>query len=490
MAVKSIGRLISQLAGKDPDRPAITHEGRSVSRKELDLRTNRLARAYECRGVKPNDFVAIALPNSIEFYESCMAVWKLGATVLPISSRLPLLEREAIIELANPSLVVGAEPSSHRDLTVLPVGFQPDPDLSDAELPDRVSICARAMTSGGSTGRPKLIVLKQPGAMDPEDEGLAAMKILPDRSQLVSGPLYHASPFLYSMIGLLLGNHIVVMSRFDAEETLRLIEKYKIDLIIMVPTMMHRIWRLGKAKRDQYDLASLRFLIHLGGPCPPWLKQAWIDYLGPKRVIEYYGATEPVGGALITGDEWLTHRGSVGKPTPDTRIKIVGENGKTLGPGEIGEIYMLPLLGGQGSTYKYIGAVGNSIEGGWESVGDMGWLDKEGYLYLTDRKTDMIISGGANIYPAEVEAAIDSHGSVHSSAVIGLPDEDLGQRVHGIVYAPDGVTEEELITHLSNQLVRYKIPRSIEFVTEPLKNDAGKVRRSALIAERIQGKVL
>jgi len=485
MAPISISRTISQLADQDPDRPAISHEGDTISRRQLDLHTNRLARAYQNLGVKPDDNVTIALPNSIEFYESCIAIWKLGATPQPVSAGLPQMEREAIIELVDSSLVVGVEPGSLGGRISLAPGFKPDSRLSDAMLPDRTPINVKAMTSGGSTGRPKLIVTPFPGVFDPEEEYIKAFLMLPEKAQLVPGPLYHNGPFVFSMTGLFLGNHIVVMTRFNAEETLELIERYHVDWIMMVPTMMHRIWRLAEETRDRYDLSSLRILFHMAAPCPEWLKEAWINWLGPERIHELYGGTESSGSTWITGEEWLAHRGSVGKAMSGYRFKIVGGNGETLEAGQVGEIFMLPESG-QGSTYHYIGANADTIEGGWESLGDMGWMDEAGYLYLTDRKTDMIVSGGANIYPAEVEAAIDAHPAVRSSVVIGLPDDDMGKTVHAIVDAPTEITELVLIKHLSDRLVRYKIPRSFEFVSEPLRDDAGKIRRPMLIEARAQ----
>jgi len=348
-------------------------------------------------------------------------------------------------------------------------------------LPDRTARYWKAPTSGGSTGRPKIIVSENPGAFD-FDIALP-LRQQRDRAQLVTGPLYHNGPFSFSMNGLYLGNHIIVMTRFDSEQTLQLIEQYQIDWLMMVPTMMLRIWKLPEATRNQYDLSSLRVMLHLAAPCPPWLKEEWINWLGGDRVHELFGGTEGTGATWITGDEWMSHKGSVGKLMGNSKVKVVDEEGAELPVGEIGEIFLLPE-GGRGSTYHYIGAASEAIEGGWESLGDLGYVDDEGYIYLTDRKTDMILSGGANIYPAEVEAAIDAHPGVRSSAVIGLPDEDLGQAVHGIVDAPDGVTEAELLEFLADLLARYKIPRTIEFVDNPLRDDAGKTRRSALLKER------
>jgi bile acid-coenzyme A ligase len=302
--------------------------------------------------------------------------------------------------------------------------------------------------------------------------------------QLVPGPLYHNAPFSFSMQGLFSGGHLVVMSRFDAEESLQLIERYRVQYAVMVPTMMHRIWRLGENVRARYDLSSLERILHLGAPCPVWLKQAFIDWLGPERVNELYAGTEAQGVTIITGSEWLARKGSVGKAQVGSQIKILDEHGNELPPGQIGEVYMRPK-DGPGSTYKYIGANAKSRDG-WETLGDLGYLDADGYLYLADRQTDMILCGGANIYPAEVESAIDTHPAVRSSAVIGLPDEDLGNAVHAIVDIADAELDAEtLLAHLGEQLARYKIPRSFEFVRSPLRDDAGKVRRSALRSERI-----
>lgn len=482
MAELTIGQAIAWLAEQDPDRPSISHEDRTVTRIELERRTNRLARAYQLLGVRQDDFVTIALLNGIEFYEACIAAWKLGATPQPVSAKLPKAELEAIVELADPALVVGITPGTLEGRKCIAPDFEPDPALPDEHMPLRISRYMKAMTSGGSTGRPKLIVSEAPGVIDTEIESTLGMEW--EGAYLVPGPLYHNGPFAFSVGSFFRGNHIVVMSRFDAEATLELIERHRISYIMIVPTMMHRIWRLDEAVRNKYDLSSLRVLLHLAAPCPAWLKEEWIHWLGGDRVFELYGGTEAQGATWIDGNEWLEHRGSVGKPMEGHNMKILDPDGKELPPGEVGEVFMLPDSG-QGSTYHYIGAEAKSADGGWESLGDMGYMDKDGYLYLADRQTDMILSGGSNIYPAEIEAALDSHPKVGSSAVIGLPDEDMGQKVHAIVQATEPVTDEELIEHLAEILVRYKTPRSFEYVSEPLRDDAGKVRRSALRTERI-----
>ncbi|HKP56638.1 MAG TPA: AMP-binding protein [Polyangiales bacterium] len=479
MATMSIGAAIHWLAQQEPEAPCITHENRTCTRAEFDRRTNRLARAYEQLGVKQDDFVTIGLPNGIEHYEAAVATWKLGATPQPVSPKLPGAERNAIIELARPALVVGVDP---RDVpagtAALPPGFDPAASLSDAPLPDRTAKHFKAPTSGGSTGRPKIIVSAQPGSTDPENPRSRF-------TQLVPGPLYHNAPFSFSMSGLFSGGHLIVMTRFDAEAALRLMAEHRVEFVVLVPTMMHRMWRLGPEVRARYDLTALRRILHMAAPCPMWLKEAFIDWLGPERVDELYAGTEAQGVTTITGTEWLSHRGSVGKAQFGSQIKILAEDGRELPPREVGEVYMRPA-GGAGSTYHYIGATAKSRDG-WESLGDMGYLDEDGYLYLADRQGDMILCGGANVYPAEVEAAIDAHPAVRSSAVIGLPDEDLGQVVHAVVDIADRELDlDSLRDHLARHLVRYKIPRTFELVRTALRDDAGKVRRSALRRERVR----
>lgn len=297
------------------------------------------------------------------------------------------------------------------------------------------------------------------------------------------GPLFHNGPGVWSCQGLLYGNHVAVLPRFDAEATLAAIAEHRADVVYLVPTMMKRILRLPDDVRLSYDLSSLRIVWHLAEPCPPWLKEAWIDWLGPERIYELYAGTEAQGVTVITGTEWLEHRGSVGRPITG-EFMVTDDDGTPLPPGQQGEIWIRRTA--EQPTYRYVGAEPRTLGDGWESLGDIGWFDEDGYLYLADRMADMILCGGSNVYPAEVEAAIQEHPAVRSVAVIGLPDEDKGNRVHAIVEAdPAELSEAELLAFLGDRLVTYKLPRSVEFVDVPLRDDAGKVRRSALRAERV-----
>jgi len=482
MAELAISRIVAHWAAIQPDRVAISHEGETITWSELEWETNRLARVYAELGVGQDDFVTIALPNGIEFFKATLATWKVGATPQPVSARLPKFERDQIIEVGAPKLVVGVSDDDQPGIQSLPVGFEPPAAITGEALDERIATSFKAMTSGGSTGRPKLIVSATPAVWDIDEDRLQTKL---QGSMLIPGPLYHNGPFLWGISALFRGNQVTVTTRFDAEQTLSLIESQQVDIVYMVPTMMQRIWNLPAEVRNRYDLSSLEVLWHLAAPCPAWLKQAYIDWLGASVIWELYGGTEGQGGTVITGEEWLLHRGSVGKPNATCEMIIVDDSGNELTQGEIGEVFMRPITG-PGSTYRYIGAEAKAIEGGYESIGDMGYFDADGYLYLADRQTDMILSGGANIYPAEVEAAIDAYPGVRSSAVIGLPHEDLGNYVYAIVDAPaNDVAQEALLAHLRERLVSYKIPRTIEFSPEPLRDDAGKVRRKALRQARM-----
>jgi len=477
MPTMSIQEALHYWALNNPDRPAVTHDGRTMTRAELDKKSNRLARAYQDLGVGADDLVAVALPNGHEFFEACFAVWKLGATPLALSSKFPMAELAAILQLARPSLLIGL---SAPGILSAPVGFQPASFLSEDPLPVQVAKSWKALTSGGSTGSPKIIISDDPALVDPM--GVCPLPIPSESVAFAPGPLYHQGPFVTSMIALQFGCHVITLSRFDPSVTLTSIEKYRVEFLLLVPTMMNRIWRLPEHERHSVDLSSLRIVVHSAAACAPWLKEAWINWLGAKRLYEMYGSAEAQGSTAIGGEEWLTHRGSVGRPIGGAQFKIVGPDGHILPPREIGDIYVRPP-DGKRPAYHYVGAEPRALDQ-WESVGDMGWMDEEGYLYLADRRVDMMISGGRNIYPAEVEAALEAHPNVESAAVIGLSDEDLGHRLHAIIHLTTPTDDEELRNFCADRLISYKIPRSFERVSISLRDVAGKLRRWELRQQR------
>jgi len=479
----SLGERLRRLALEKPHAPAVSCEAETLDFEALHRRTNRIARGLATHGVKLGDMVTIGLPNSVAFIEACWACWKLGATPQPVSWRLPKAELQAIVELANPPLVIALPGMEADDRPRVGVDDLLALSNDDSDLEDRIAPVLKAPTSGGSTGRPKLILSGSAGVTqaNPTDPGL--WRLDDDDIGLLPAPLYHNGPFGTALAVTTQGGHLVLMPRFDPEATLRAVEQHRATWIYLVPTMMSRIWRLPEEVRAKYDLSSLRTLWHLAAPCPPWLKEAWIEWLGPEVIMELYAGTEAQAVTTISGTEWLAHRGSVGQ-VRSGEMRAVDEAGATLPPGEVGEIYMRRAEDTP-PTYQYLGATARTLPGGWESLGDIGWFDADGFLYLADRRTDMILVGGSNVYPAEIEAAIDEHPLVQSSAVVGLPDDDLGNVIHAIVQAGPGLGADDLHRHLAAQLVSYKRPRSIEFVDEPLRDDAGKVRRTQLRDARI-----
>jgi len=468
---------------KPKDAIAVQHGKETLTWEQLERGANARARAFAAKGVKSGDFVAIGLPNGNTFFETSFAVWKCGATPTSLSWRLPRGEAAAVLDILRPSLVVGGEADWNAP-NVLPASFVPD-RFSDAPLDAPVARYWKAMTSGGSTGRPKVILDHQPAVTDTAAEPPLGM---PSGASLLNpGPLYHNAPFIVSHFALFAGGRVTGLVKFDAEETLRLIEAERVQWVNFVPTMMHRIWSLPEEVREAYDLSSLQIVFHMAAPMPPWLKEKWIEWLGPERIYELYGGTERQGRTVISGTEWLAHRGSVGRIDESCKLRILGPDGKDVAPGESGEIYFLPNAG-PGCTYHYLCAEPKRRADGWESLGDIGRLDSDGYLYLGDRLADMVLRGGANIYPAEVEAALMAHPDVRSCVVVGLPDPEFGQRVHAILELDKTTDAQALVDglgdFLGDRLSRYKHPESYEALDVMLRDDSGKVRRTLLRDER------
>ena len=475
-----LGLIPTYHAKHSPLRTALICGEAELTFEQLDARASQRARLLQAHGVVPNDFVTVALPNGLEFYETIFAIWKLGATPNVVSAALARPELEAILDLVRPRIFIGEPPES--GLPFIAPGSSQHLAYATEALPEAVARHWKAMTSGGSTGRPKVIVDAMPSRWNPK-EGFLLQQ--PGDVILNPGPLYHNAPFHCITMGLFVGATIIEMQRFEPLRALELIDAYGVNWVTMVPTMMHRIWRLGPEVLSRFTLPSLRLMLHMAAPCSAWLKEAWIGWLGGDRIWEYYGTTEATGSTMISGTDWLAHKGSVGRPRAGYELKILDAEGRQCPPHVVGEVYWRPD-GGAGSTYHYIGSSAKRI-GEWETPGDLGSVDEDGYLYLSDRRNDLIISGGSNIYPAEVEAAIEAHPLVRSSAVIGLPDEEWGARVHAIVQLVAGAELDEagLLAFLSDKLTRYKLPKSVEFSSMPLRDEAGKVRRAALRAARI-----
>ena len=447
----------------------------------LDARSDTLARGLKAHGVDAGAYVTISLHNGIDFVETVYAIWKIGAIPQPVSWRLPIDELRAIVELADSALVVACEPLEVGRRVVSPARLR-EAAGGVVDLTYERSPSWKAPTSGGSTGRPKLIVSGSPAVL--QERMIAMWRLRPSDVVLMPGPLYHNAPFSITFPALMNGTQVIVMGRFDAEETLRIIAEQRVTFLYLVPTMMTRIMKLPAEIRGRYDVSSLRMIWHMAAPCPAWLKRAWIDWVGPEVLWELYGGTEGVAFTVLDGNEWLAHPGSVGTVASGLGIEAFAPGGDMLPRGHVGELYMKHDAA-QPLPYRYVGADDRTLEGDWYSIGNFGWLDDGGYLFLADRRSDLILVGGANVYPAEVEAIVDQHPAVQSSCVIGLPDEDLGARVHAIVHAGDDLDEAALRSFLSGRLSKPKMPKSFEFVREPLRDEAGKIRRSALREARL-----
>jgi len=479
-----LGLLLSAQAQATPERLALSLGDTHLSFAAMDKLANRRARHLVLQGLRKGDRVILAMPNRFEYLECAFALWKIGATPCPVSHRLAPAEFSEILALSQARMVIG---SPHLPVPlgqlydidqVLPAG------LDESPLDAAVAEPGKIANSGGSTGRPKLIVDPVPSVWGPDKEGCRRG---PRLTLLNPGPLYHSAPFNTTTMAMAQGTHIICLERFDPEQWCAAVERFQVDYAYMVPTMMARIARWTDPRAQGADLSSIETLLHMAAPCPADIKRWWIDRIGASHVWEVYGGTERIGSTTIDGDDWLNHPGSVGKPRPGHDIVILGEDGTALPPNEVGDIYFRKAAT-VGTGYAYIGSDSRARQD-LDSFGDMGWVDEDGYLYIADRRTDMVLVGGVNIYPAEIEAIIEGQPKVVVCAVIGLPDEDMGNRLHAIVeYASPHdfpASEQALLDALDGQLNPLKRPRSAEFTCEPIRDEAGKVRRSALRAERI-----
>jgi bile acid-coenzyme A ligase len=489
----SYGRRIRMLAEERPDDAALIFAAqaggeRSYSWAELERRSRQVAALLAARGVGQGSLVALGLRNSPEHVIATLAAWKLGACVLPLRWDLPDWERARLLELAKPALVVAADWDA-AGVPVLPLAeLQASESGPAPELPDRVADPARALASSGSTGRPKLILKPGRGETIPGQTLGRVVDTPPGAvTELIPAPLYHTNGFMLVHSVLQNGDRALLMERFDAQRAVELIERWRVQFVTMVPTMLLRIARLPDFARR--DFSSLLAVLQGGAPCPAWLVHAWLERVGPERFFMTYGSTENAGLSRIRGDEWLEHPGSVGRPF-NSEFRILDEDGRELPPGEIGEIFGRSTSAA-GPTFSYVGAPPpRSTPDGFASVGDLGWLDADGYLYIADRRADMVITGGANVFPAEVEAALLEHPGVADAAVIGLPDPEWGQRLHALWQARDPQrppAEEDLLLHCRARLVPYKVPKSFERITALPRSEAGKLSRSALAQERSAG---
>lgn len=469
-------------AAATPDRPAVIMSdglpGLSYGR--LEDRANRGARLLRSLAIKTGETIAYWLPNCPEVFEVYWAGQRAGLYVTPIATALTGAEADYIVENSGARLVVVSPEiaglaSLHRPDGVTVMTVAEWRSALDAQPPEPIADEApgfHMVYSSGTTGRPKGIRLPLPQGAVTDAHQLAVQiesryGLGPGDTYLSPAPLYHTAPLAYTTAAHRLGATVVVMPKFDPEGWLEAVQHYRVTLTQMVPTMFVRLLKLPEATRKAYDLSSLRQVIHAAAPCPVPVKHAMIDWLGPI-LYEYYGGSEGNGSTGITSEEWLKKPGSVGKATWGT-LHICDDAGNELPPGEQGIVYFEG-----GWDFQYLGDPEktrdsrNPLHPTWSALGDIGYLDGDGYLFLTDRKSHMIISGGVNIYPQEVENLLITHPKVADAAVIGVPNPDFGEEVKAVVQPLDPgeatpAFAQELLEFCRANLSPIKCPRSVDF---------------------------
>ncbi|OBI85769.1 class I adenylate-forming enzyme family protein [Mycobacterium asiaticum] len=474
------GAKLQQLAEQQRDDPAITvvaldGTAQALTFAELDARANQWGRALAARGAQTGSMVALAIQNSVHLVLATLGCWKIGAVPIPMHWDLPEWERERVRGVINPAVTV--DDTSRWELDALAAS------QSESPLPTAVSPTANGICSSGSTGVPKVILNLAPSLWIPQQgEPFLAnwTPVAKPQIIMVPAPMYHTNGFA-TLLMLLSGDHLVILEKFDAALFVDTIERYRITNFTATPTMLARVAALPDIR--ERDLSSIVFILQGAAVMPPSLLRTWFELLSPEQIVTAYGMTENLGLTALRGDEWLTHPGSVGRGFRDTEIRILDTDKKPLGPGEDGDIYLrAPMSAG----YRYLGGAPPlpSTEDGFRSAGDIGHLDEDGFLYLVDRRADMIVSGGANVFPAEVESALSGHPAIADVVVIGLSDPHWGRRVHAVVQAAGPVTEQQVIEYAKGRLAPYKVPKTVEFVDAIPRTAATKVNRSAMIAAR------
>lgn len=500
-------------AQTSPDKPAyiMASTGETVTYKQLDDRSNQVAQLFRSLGLKRGDAIAIFMENNASYMEICWAAQRSGLYFTCISSRLTAPEVEYIAGDCGAKLFVTSAamgPVVDELVDMMPgvknrlmvggtrAGYDAYEDKRNAMPAQRIadeSAGTDMLYSSGTTGRPKGVRSPLPdGAIDDMPGLLGLITVLYGANEnsiyLSPAPIYHAAPLRYNMAMHRVGATCIVMEHFDAEEALKLIEKHRITIAQWVPTMFVRMLKLDEAVRKKYDVSSIECAIHAAAPCPVPVKEQMIEWWGPV-INEYYAGTEGNGFCALNSEEWLAHKGSVGKPLMG-EIHIVGDDGEEVAPGDVGTIYF-----GGGGEFEYHNDPDKTKESkhpkGWTTLGDVGRIDEDGYLYLTDRKAYMIISGGVNIYPQEAENMLVTHPKVADVAVIGVPNEDFGEEVKAVVQPMDWDNrgpelEAELIEYCRQNLSKIKCPRSIDFDQELPRHPTGKLYKR-LIRDRYWG---
>jgi long-chain acyl-CoA synthetase len=499
-----------RVAADDPDRIALVDpDGHEHSAGELAARANQISHGLRTLGLDVGDTVAAVMPNSAELLATYLACIQTGIYFTPINHHLVGPEIAYIVDDSDAKVLVGHErfadelvrvageanvPADHRFAVGTVDGYRPFAELFEGQ-PDtipqnRVAGLPMHYTSG-TTGRPKGVKRGIIEGLDPDDlgalyagfQGLFGVQPFDGHVHITGSPLYHTAVLLWTINSMHMGHKIVLMDRWDAEEMLRLIDQHKVTTSHMVPTQFYRLLDIPEETRDKYDVSSLRCMVHAAAPCPPDIKRQMIEWWG-DAVMEYYAATEG-GGTIVTPQEWLERPGTVGKAWAGAEIRVRDdEAGKWLGPNEEGTVYMALAQ----ANFEYKGDEKKTEDNrtdGYFTVGDWGYLDDEGYLFLKDRKSDMIISGGVNIYPAEIESVMILHPKIEDVAVFGIPHEDWGEEIKAVVQPVEGAEPGDELTadinaFCEDRLAKFKRPKTIDYEAQLPRDPSGKLYKRKL----------
>jgi long-chain acyl-CoA synthetase len=491
---------VAEWARRRPDAVAVASPTGQRTYAELDANANRLVRALRHRGLQAGDAIALLCGNRAEFVEVVRASQRGGYRLTPINWHLTADELAYIVADCEAKAIVTdidrADEASYavntapNCKTVLRVGgdagglecYEDTLAVESAEALQDPTPGTTMLYTSGTTGRPKGVYRTTPiGSLA---INLGGYDEQGGDCHLCTGPLYHAAPLAFSLaIPLAFGATVVLMDHWDAEEALCLVHGRHVTHTHMVPTMFHRLLSLPEDVRGKYNVSTLRYVIHGAAPCPIIVKQRMIDWLGPI-ITEYYAATEGTG-SFVDSAAWLERPGTVGKPIAPGHVIIGDENATPLPAGQVGLVFIAAIGAARFSYFKDDAKTASSFRGDYFTLGDVGYMDEDGYLFLTDRSANVIISGGVNIYPAEIDAVLLEHPAVGDAATIGVPDDDWGEAVLSVVEVqagmdPSGELADELVSFCRERLARYKSPRRVEFVKTLPRQDNGKIYRRVL----------
>lgn len=497
-----------KLAQADPDRIAlVTPQGDEITAGALLAAANQVSNGLRAQGLSRGDTVATVMPNGLEFMQLYLGAMQIGLYLTPINHHLVGPEIAYIVNDSDAKLFVGHEnfadeiakaateftlPTEKRFAVGSIEGFRPFSELTDGQPTtnpeDRVAGLPMHYTSG-TTGRPKgvkrALIDIDPDILGELYSGLQQMfgvGPFDHHVHITGSPLYHTAVLLWTLNSLHMGHKVVLMDRWTPEGMLDLIDRHKVTTTHMVPTQFHRLLELPEDVRSKYDVSSTRCMVHAAAPCPPDIKRKMIEWWG-NSITEYYAATEG-GGTIITAEEWMRKPGSVGKAWTGSEVRILDDDGNQLPPNTEGTVYMSLAQ----ANFEYKGDEAKTNENrreGFFTVGDWGLLDEDGYLFLKDRKSDMIISGGVNIYPAEIESELMGFDKVFDVAVFGIPNDDWGEEIKAVVQPAPGVEpndalREEILAYAESRLAKFKRPKTIDFIEEMPRDPNGKLYKRKL----------